>query len=224
MNEIRVQIWGVPSMGSHRVGHDWSDLAAAAARWWNATFPMQTFKRERHFFVNHRGALLVAQMVKNPPAMWETWAWSLGWEDPLKEGMTTHSRIFGFPGRLRQEKICLQCRRPRFYSWVRKIPWRRDRLPSPVFLGLLGSSDGKESTCNVGDPGLIRGSGRSPEEGIGYPLQHSWASLVAQLVKNLCLQCRRPGFDSWVGKIPWRRDRLLTPAFLGFPCGSAGIT
>ena len=96
MNEIRVQIWGVPSMGSHRVGHDWSDLAAAAARWWNATFPMQTFKRERHFFVNHRGALLVAQMVKNPPAMWETWAWSLGWEDPLKEGMTTHSSILAW--------------------------------------------------------------------------------------------------------------------------------
>ena len=36
------------------------------------------------------------------------------------------------------------------------------------------------------------------------------------------LLCRRPQFDSWVGKIHWRRDRLLTPVFLGFPCGSAG--
>ena len=36
------------------------------------------------------------------------------------------------------------------------------------------------------------------------------------------MQCRRPGFDSWVGKIPWRRDRLPTPVFLGVPCGSAG--
>ena len=41
----------------------------------------------------------------------------------------------------------------------------------------------KESTCNVGDPGSIPGSGRSTGEGIGYPLQSSWASLVAQLVK-----------------------------------------
>ena len=40
------------------------------------------------------------------------------------------------------------------------------------------------STCNAGDPGLIPGSGRSAGEGIGYPLQYSWASLVAQVVKN----------------------------------------
>ena len=46
------------------------------------------------------------------------------------------------------------------------------------------SSVGKESACNAGDPGSIPGSGRSPEEGIGYPFQYSWASLVAQLVKN----------------------------------------
>ena len=51
--------------------------------------------------------------------------------------------------------------------------------------GFPGSSAGKESTCNAGDPGSIPGSGRSAGEGIGYPLQYSWASLVAQLVKNL---------------------------------------
>ena len=45
----------------------------------------------------------------------------------------------------------------------------------------------------------------------GYPLQYSWASLMAQLVKNL--QCGRPGFDPWVGKIPWRRERLPTSVF-----------
>ena len=48
----------------------------------------------------------------------------------------------------------------------------------------LVSSAGKEFTCNAGDPGLIPGSGRSGGEGIGYPLQYSWVSLVAQLVKN----------------------------------------
>ena len=52
-------------------------------------------------------------------------------------------------------------------------------------LGFPDSSVGKESTCNEGDSGSIPGSGRSAGEGIGYPLQYSWASLVAQLVENL---------------------------------------
>ena len=47
------------------------------------------------------------------------------------------------------------------------------------------SSVGKESACNAGDPGSIPGSGRSAGEGKGYPLQYSWASPVAQMVKNL---------------------------------------
>ena len=41
-------------------------------------------------------AFLVVQMVKNPPAVWETWVQSLGWEDPLKEGMETHSSILAW--------------------------------------------------------------------------------------------------------------------------------
>ena len=49
--------------------------------------------------------------------------------------------------------------------------------------GFHDSSVGEESTCNAGDPGSIPGSGRSDGERIGYPLQYSWASLVAQLVK-----------------------------------------
>ena len=71
----------------------------------------------------------------------------------------------------------------------------------------------KKSTCNVGDPGLIPGLGRSPGEGIGYPLQYSWASLMAQMVKNLPA-CGRPGFNPWVREIPWRRAWQLTPVFL----------
>ena len=70
----------------------------------------------------------------------------------------------------------------------------------------------EESTSNAGDPGSIPGSGRSAGEGIGYPLQYSWASLVAQLVKN------PPAMrETWVGSLgwedPWRRERLLTPVF-----------
>ena len=51
--------------------------------------------------------------------------------------------------------------------------------------GFPGNSAGKESACNAGDPSLIPESGRFPGEGTGFPLQYSWASLVAQIVKNL---------------------------------------
>ena len=52
-------------------------------------------------------------------------------------------------------------------------PWRRDRLPTPVFLGFPGGSDSKESACNAGDLGLITGLGRSPGGGHGNPFQCS---------------------------------------------------
>ena len=67
----------------------------------------------------------------------------------------------------------LQFRRPQFDSWVRKVRWRRDRLPIPVFLGFPCSSTGKESTWNAGDLGSIPGLERSPGEGKCYPLQYS---------------------------------------------------
>ena len=79
-------------------------------------------------------------------------------------------------------------------------------------MGFPHSSVSKESAFNSGDPGLIPGLGRSTGEGIGYPLQYSWASFVVQLV-NIGLQCGRPGFNLWVGSIPWRRERLPTPVF-----------
>ena len=64
--------------------------------------------------------------------------------------------------------------------------------------GFTDSSVGKESACNAGDPSLILGSGRSAGEGIGYPLQYSWASLVAQLVKN------PPAMrETWVPSLDW---------------------
>ena len=55
---------------------------------------------------------------------------------------------------------------------------------SLTFQGFPGNSAGKDSACNAGDPSAIPGSGRSLGEGTGYPLQYSWASLVAQMVKN----------------------------------------
>ena len=59
-----------------------------------------------------------------------------------------------------------------------------DNVRVGASVGFPGSSAGKESPYNAGDPGSIPGSGRSPGEGIGYPLQYSWTSLVAQMVKN----------------------------------------
>ena len=63
--------------------------------------------------------------------------------------------------------------RPQFNSWVGKICWRRNRLPTPVFLGIPCGSAGKESACNVRDLGSIPQLGRAPGEGTGYPLQYS---------------------------------------------------
>jgi len=75
----------------------------------------------------------------------------------------------------------------------------RYKLVSYCGYGLYGSSAGEESTCNAGDPGSISGSGRSAGEGNGCPLQYSWASLVAQMVKN------QPTMrETWVRSLGWK--------------------
>ena len=67
-----------------------------------------------------------------------------------------------------------------------------------VILGFLDGSVGKESACNAGDPGSIPELERSAGEGTGYPLQYSWAFLVAQLVKN------PPAMrETWVQSLGW---------------------
>ena len=68
--------------------------------------------------------------------------------------------------------------------------------------GFPGSSVGKESTCNAGDAGSIPGLGKPPEEGIGYPLQYSWASLVAQLVKESACNVGDLGSIPGLGRCP----------------------
>ena len=65
-------------------------------------------------------------------------------------------------------------------------------------MGFPDSSAGEESACNAGDPGSIPGIGRSSGEGIGYPLQSSWASLVAQLVNNPSVMQ-----ETWVRSLGW---------------------
>ena len=60
------------------------------------------------------------------------------------------------------EKNLPACSSPGFSPWIGKIPWRREWLPTPVFLGFSGGSESKESACNAGDLGLIPGLGRFP--------------------------------------------------------------
>ena len=64
--------------------------------------------------------------------------------------------------------------------------------------GFPGGSAGEESAYNAGGPSLIPGSERFPGEGISYPLQYSWASLVAQMVKNLPAM-----WETWVQSLGW---------------------
>ena len=69
---------------------------------------------------------------------------------------------------------------------------------SSVLVGFPGSSAGKESTCNARDPSSIPGMGKSTLDGIGYPLQYSWAFLGAQMVKNLPAT-----WETWVQFLDW---------------------
>ena len=133
--------------------------------------------------VSYKWASLVVQLVKNLPTMWETRVRSLGWgyhapwfkpvhfllsDEKLifSEGPHCHKTHIFFPLNFIYLFIwlCLVLAAVHriFYCgvwtpWVRKIPWRRDRLPTPVFLGFPCGSAGKESACNVGDLGLIPG-------------------------------------------------------------------
>ena len=77
--------------------------------------------------------------------------------------------------KLRKEYVKAAYCHPAYFIYMQSTSYIR---------GFPDSSVDKKSACNAGDPGSIPGSGRSPGEGIGYPLQYSWVSLVAQLVKN----------------------------------------
>jgi len=83
-------------------------------------------------------------------------------------------------------------------------------------MGFPDSIVGKESACNAGDPGSIPGLGRSPGEGIVYPLQYSWASLVAQLINNPpAMQetwVRSPGWED-----PLEKGYTTHSSILGLP-------
>ena len=144
----------------------------------------------------------VAQLVKNLPAMQEkvkvkllshvqlfAMLWTVVQQAPLSMGFSRQESWSGLPfpspgdlpnpgieygsPTLQADSLPWQNRRRQCNSWLRKFPWRRDRLPTPVSLGFPGGSDGKESTCNEGELGSVPGLGRSPGGGHGNPLQYS---------------------------------------------------
>ena len=79
----------------------------------------------------------------------------------------------GFPDSSVGKETACNAGDPGSIPWVGKIPWRRNRLTTPVFLGFPCGSAGKESACNGGNLGSIPGLGKTPGEGNGYPLQYS---------------------------------------------------
>ena len=93
-------------------------------------------------------------------------------------------------------------------------------MPPTVQLGFAGGSAGKESACNAGDLGLIPGLGRSVGEGIGYPLQSSWAFLMAQLVKNLPAM-----WETWVQSVGWEDslEKANLPTLVFWPGKCHGL-
>ena len=131
-------------------------------------------------------------------------------DNPVTENLKIHSDLFWtfFVVTIKVASVCcfgeyLQTKQGNYTGkaslWRdRKAVWFPFYPLLNSFLGFPDSSVGKESACNAGDPGSIPGLGRSAEEGLGYPLQCSWASLVAQLIKN------PPAMrETWVRSLGW---------------------
>ena len=119
----------------------------------------------------------MAQLVKNPSAMRETWVQSLDWEDPLEKGKVTHSSILAW----RIHGLCSPwgCKESDTTEWLSLLEKGMAAHSSTFAWRILwtenmpGDSEVKASACNAGDLGSIPGLGRPPGEGNDNPLQYS---------------------------------------------------
>ena len=164
---------GLPSMGMHRVGHNWSDLAAAAeSALEKAMAPHSSILAWKISWMEEPGRLQSMKLLR----VGHDWVTSLslftfmpgrrkwqptpvflpgesqGWGSLVAAiyGVTQSQTWLKRLSSSSSSRICLQCGRPRFDPWVRKIPWRRERLPTVVFWsgefhGLYGPRGRKES-------------------------------------------------------------------------------
>ena len=120
--------------------------------------------------------------------------WKQKWH--VRMGDAKHSKVASaYTGQSEPKLMALT--RANDLLWFIHHFWLQIQLLSN-FRGFPDSSVGKESACNAGDPRSIPGSERSAGEGIGYPLQYSWVSLVAQLVKNPPAM-----WETWVQSLGW---------------------
>ena len=202
---------GLPSMGSHRVGHDWGDFAAAVV-WW---------------------ASLVAQLVKNLSVVQETLLQCLGWEDSLEEGMATHSSILAW--RLPMDRRAWRATvhgvaegRTRLSDWAQQssglvFEWRQ-------CLPWLGSNQGLSEV-------KVRFHFSTWRQCVpGYKNAYTCILMICMywcLFGGVpggasgkepackCKRLKRCRFDPRIGKIPWRRAWQPTPVFL--PAESLGL-
>ena len=131
----------------------------------------------------------------------------------------------GFPGSSAGKESTCNAGDPRFDSWVRKIPWRRDRLPTLVSLGFPRSSVGKESTCHTGDLGSVPGLGRSPGGGQPAPVsilawrismdRGAWQTTVHGVAKS---QTRQSNFAHTHDLTPcWQMETHCPVSWMHFP-------
>ena len=147
-------------------------------------------------------------MVKHLPTVWEAWVRSLGQEDPLEKETVTHSSTLAWKILWTEERSMLQSMGSQRvgHDWATSLHKEGHSLFSD-------SSVGKEFACSAWNLVLIPVLGRSAWEGIGYPLQYSWASFVAHLVKNLPVmretneEFHLHGSSPWVAKSrTWLND------------------
>ena len=138
-------------------------------------------------------ASLVAQLVKNPPAMWETWVQSQGWEDTLDKGKATHSSILAW-------------RIP--WTTVQGVTKSQTQLSSFHFLSMHMVKNPPANAGDTGDGGSVPGLGRSPGVGNGNPLQYScpenpmdrgaWQATVHRVAKSqTCLSVSTWNLERW---------------------------
>ena len=111
--------------------------------------------------------------------------------------MSSHSLLQGIFSTQGLNQVLLHYRQTFYHLRYKESP-QKTLFKILCLLKFLHSSAVKESTCNAGDPSSMPGSGRSAGEGIGYPLQYSWASLVARLVKTLPAR-----WENWVQSLVW---------------------
>ena len=230
--------WGRKELDTNEwLNNNWTKMA----RTWLISDSISNFCPGFQFRIHHRkqGTSLVAQLIKNLPAIRETWVRSLGWKDPLEKGKATHSSILAWriPWTI-VHGVAQSWKQLSDFHFYRK----QNMHPKPV-TGMLCFRSAASSFPTP--PASVRthlepclSPLKSPPALLCLPWSlcqnasgSGWLRCYSKLwIESLCFSspglprgctgkesacwCRRCGFDPWVGKIPWRRKWQPIPAFL----------